>query len=269
MASDLTRGRGDDYLKIEQKAKEKFESLDLTNVIREIYFSSIKKASEDYKIEIENNRKYFLETSYTEEQAQERFNDYTEGIRIQNEEDDCFYRYIKNNFITENPDATTEGLQECIINAFSIYLKSDDLSYTNKLNYLEELPQQIYESNKIHRQFLFFKNFAEKHMSKSTNKNNANRTDIAYCIYYLCETKSLELNSIFPSDKAWKEIGENYNKNSKNIQQIYNLISHKRDERLKKSKRKNIKYVINNMLEGKEEALKLAKDELKLAQLNS
>ena len=166
MASNLTRGRGNEYRIKEQQAKEKFESLNLDNVVREIYFTSIKKASEDYIVEIVNNRRNFLKTSYTQEQAQDRFNDYTEGIRIQNEEDDCLYRYYKNNFITENPEAPIEDLQEFIINAFCVYLKFEELRFTNKLNYLEELPQQIYESNKIQRQFMFFKTFAENHMNK-------------------------------------------------------------------------------------------------------
>ena len=82
-------------------------------------------------------------------------------------------------------------------------------------------------------------------------------------------TKSLKLNNPFPSEKAWVEIGEKYNKNSKNIQQTYNLISSNKNERLKMTKIRNLEYVIEFMLISKENALKLAKDELNLAQLNS
>ncbi len=103
----------------------------------------------------------------------------------------------------------------------------------------------------------------------SSNNNRPNRTDIAYFIYYLKETKELKLENSFPSDKAWTEIGNLHKKNSKNIQQVYNSISNKVEERLNKSKINNIKYVIYNMLNDFPKAQKLAKDELKLAELNS
>ncbi|WNH10555.1 hypothetical protein [Thalassobellus suaedae] len=96
-----------------------------------------------------------------------------------------------------------------------------------------------------------------------------NRTDIAYFVHYLKETKELKLKSTFPSDKAWIEIGALYNKSSKNIQKAFIAINSNRVERLKKRKDNNIKYVIENMLKEHPEALKLAKDELKLAELNS
>ena len=96
-----------------------------------------------------------------------------------------------------------------------------------------------------------------------------NRTDIAYYIYYLNETKSLTIKNTFPSEKAWKEIGELYNKNAKNIQKIYNEISVSKELRYKKSRIKNIEFVINEMLSENEKAQNLAKDELKLAKLKS
>lgn len=170
MGSDILMGRqGDDYRKKEQQAKAKFENLDLNNLIRDIYMSAISKASEDYIPEIDKTRKHFLSTSYTEEQAQERFNHYTDGIRLKNEEDDCHYRYIKNNFLIENPDATLEDLQDFIVYSLCHYLRSNSLNHSNKLKYIDDLTQQIYESNKIHRQFMFFKKIAENQMNDNSN----------------------------------------------------------------------------------------------------
>ena len=170
MGSDILMGRqGDDYRKKEQQAKAKFENLDLNNLIRDIYMSAISKASEDYIPEIDKTRKHFLSTSYTEEQAQERFNHYTDEIRIKNEEDDCYYRYIKNNFLREHPDATLEDLQDVIVSSLCSYLRSKSINHFNKLEYIDDLPQQIYESNKIHRQFMFFKKIAENQMNDNSN----------------------------------------------------------------------------------------------------
>ena len=85
----------------------------------------------------------------------------------------------------------------------------------------------------------------------------------------MSETKSLKLENPFPSDKAWKEIGDMFQKNWKNIQQAYNTISLNREERLKPSKIKNIEFVIKELLPSQDKALKLAKDELNMAKLNS
>ncbi|MFY7666775.1 hypothetical protein [Flavobacterium sp.] len=104
---------------------------------------------------------------------------------------------------------------------------------------------------------------------KLTDSIRPNRTDLAYFIYYLSETKQSILKNTFPSDAAWKEFGELHNKNSKNIQQVYNEITKDRNLRLAKSKIGNINYVIDNMLSTYGKASDLAKDELKLAELNS
>ena len=95
-----------------------------------------------------------------------------------------------------------------------------------------------------------------------------NRTDLAYFIYYLEASKTKIIESVFPSDKAWKEIGDKFEKSPKNIQKMYNLLLTK-NERLKNRRDNNLLYVIENMLTEYPKALKLAKDELKLAQLNS
>jgi hypothetical protein len=79
----------------------------------------------------------------------------------------------------------------------------------------------------------------------------------------------LKTNNAFPSDNAWKEIGARYNKNAKNIQKVYNEINSNPEMRLGKTKIKIIQRVIDKMLQEHPEALKLAKDELKLAELKS
>lgn len=101
------------------------------------------------------------------------------------------------------------------------------------------------------------------------NNERPNRTDIAYELYYLKETYSLELTNPFPSDKAWNEVSELYQKNSKNIQIAYNKISNNREVRINAKGINNIEYVIQNRLINKPKALALAEDELKLAKLKS
>lgn len=107
-----------------------------------------------------------------------------------------------------------------------------------------------------------------KNIEKKANELRPNRTDLAYFIYYLSESKVTILKNTFPSVSAWLELGEMYKKNSKNIQQMYNQIYNDRGLRLSKSKINNINYVIENMLVDYEKAQNLAKDELKLAKLN-
>lgn len=104
---------------------------------------------------------------------------------------------------------------------------------------------------------------------KQANLNRPNRTDIAYFAHYTFKAKSLDIKNEFPSVKAWNEIGEIYNKSGKNVQQMYNLISNNSEERLKGSKKINIEYVIESMLNDHPKAKDLAKDELKLVEINS
>ena len=110
--------------------------------------------------------------------------------------------------------------------------------------------------------------FIEKKEIKNLNLR-PNRTDLAYFFYYLSQTNIKILKSVFPSDLAWNEIGLKFGKSSKNIQKAYNIINSNSKERLRKRKDNNIEYVIENMLKDYPKALKLAKDELKLAKLNT
>ena len=75
-----------------------------------------------------------------------------------------------------------------------------------------------------------------KNQQSLINNERPYRTDIAYCLHYLKETKSLKLNNPFPSEKAWKEVNKIYNRNSKNIQSVYNSITNNSTERLKETK---------------------------------
>lgn len=136
---------------------------------------------------------------------------------------------------------------------------------TNKQEYIKVLKKWFKEEKEFIEDIAPFLKIT-KATSSSTGPN---RTDIAYYCYYTSQTKTLDTENTFPSGKAWIEIGEKFNKNPKNIQQVYNSLSSNKDERLKKSKVKNIKYVINNMLNDKIAATKLAEDELKLSELHS
>lgn len=98
---------------------------------------------------------------------------------------------------------------------------------------------------------------------KKAKSNRPNRTDIAYLVYYLDQTKQLKTKNPFPSEKAWQEIGEEHGKNWKNIQIIYNEISPNVDHRLQESRKKNLTYVLDNLLEGFPKAKALLEDELK------
>jgi len=104
---------------------------------------------------------------------------------------------------------------------------------------------------------------------KPVSGQRPNRTDIAYYVFYSNEAKALKTEHPFPSDKAWTEIGEQFSKNSKNIQIMYNSIVSNSKERLKKRKINNLEYTINNMQKGNIKALELAKTELKQAKLKS
>lgn len=106
-------------------------------------------------------------------------------------------------------------------------------------------------------------------VKKPTHNQKYTRTHIAYCIHYLAQTKSLKLKNVFPSDKAWTEIGLQYNKSAKNIQKMYNEINSSIDVRTSKTRIKIIEYVIKEMLVDFPKAQNLADDELKIALLKS
>lgn len=109
-----------------------------------------------------------------------------------------------------------------------------------------------------------------KNETISNNDTSArpNRTDIAYYLHYMQTSGNLILKSSFPSGAAYEEIGKKFQKNGKNIQQVYNSISSNSKERLAAVKIKNISYVINEMLADFPKAKELAENELKLAELN-
>lgn len=141
-------------------------------------------------------------------------------------------------------------------------------------NYID-IQKTFFENKRRYYKDKIFINKEERESKKiaptniTSNNSRPNRTDIAYYCYYTSQTNTLKIENVFPSNKAWEEIGGKFNKNHKNIQQAYNIISNNKTERLKKSKATNIKYVISNMFNDNKKAQKLAKDELKLLELNS
>ncbi|WP_143155211.1 hypothetical protein [Wenyingzhuangia marina] len=146
----------------ENKSKIEFEKLDLTNTIKEIYESAIQKAFDDYIIEIDTKRKQFLANTYTEEQAQEKFNYFTDQIRIDFENDETIYNIIIKELQNTTPEATIEEKQYVIIYTLCNYIDNEIYSFSEKLRYIENLHEEIYQSSKTHRQFLFFKELANK-----------------------------------------------------------------------------------------------------------
>lgn len=140
----------------------------------------------------------------------------------------------------------------------------EDYNFTDtQIKYFEK--ELEYHKNKV------------KYSSKTCNTNNKttsnttrpNRTDIAYYAYYSNEAKELNLTHPFPSDKAWQELGKQYNKTWKNIQQAYNKICNNKSERLKTNKKSTVTYVINNMLSNNSKAKIMAENELKTLLQNS
>jgi len=109
------------------------------------------------------------------------------------------------------------------------------------------------------------------YLKKQSSQNQAsyNRTDLAYYIYYLYNSGYNILENRFPSDAAWKELGEKHGKNWKNIQSKYNEICNSKEERLKKDRKRNIEKVISCLLKDYPNAESLAKDELRMVELNS
>tara|TARA_R110001599_G_scaffold319030_1_gene528761 strand:- start:525 stop:1877 length:1353 start_codon:yes stop_codon:yes gene_type:complete len=146
-------------------------------------------------------------------------------------------------------------------------LEMGSLDNTDSKEYLKILKKWFKEEK-------YFISSIKPYLPKtSTNKKiiypESTRTHIAYCIHYLKETKLLITDNSFPSDKAWKELGERYNKSFKNIQLKYNEINSNSDVRISKTKIKVIRFVIDEMLTDYPKALKLAEKEFKLAELMS
>jgi hypothetical protein len=148
------------------------------------------------------------------------------------------------------------------------YLERDyliNIDNTFLKNHFEKIYQNIEKSIDFEK----IKFLKENSIKKTANQQRPNRTDIAYFSYYTSISKELKLNNNFPSDKAWQEIGELFGKNWKNVQEIYLKIFNIKSERLKKSKGKNLSYVIEEMLNEYPKAKKEAQSELKTLKLNS
>lgn len=144
-------------------------------------------------------------------------------------------------------------------------LELSKMPNTNKQEYIKVLKKWFKQEKKFINEITPLL----KHRPKPLANQRPNRTDIAYYCYYCKETKTLKTNNPFPSDKAWKEIGKEFSKTWKNIQQAYNLICNDENERLKKSKKGNLEYIIKEMLHDNEKAKKLAEKELNTLILNS
>lgn len=165
---------------------------------------------------------------------------YLKGI---NETIDVLGEEQVNNELFEKEDQNFVGLQ--------IKFLQNKRNYLNEKIALAEKEGKVLNVDKIMR----------------NSQLRPNRTDLAYFIYYLEHTKTKIIKNVFPSDRAWKEIGEKFDKSPKNIQKVYNLIIIEK-ERLRKRKDDNLSYVIENMLMDYPKALELAQYELKLALLN-
>jgi len=137
-------------------------------------------------------------------------------------------------------------------------------SYINKLNDWFEGEQKFIEQLKK-----WLPKETQTKKTSTSHLSRPNRTDLAYFVYYTDLSKELQTENPFPSDKAWKEIGERFEKNAKNIQTTYNQIVNNQEERLKKSRKKTIEYLVENMLNDYPDAKKNAEIELKQAILNS
>ena len=130
---------------------------------------------------------------------------------------------------------------------------------TNKQEYVKMLKKWFKEEKKFIKEITPLLKDKKPPMNRGQRPN---RTDIAYFCYYTSESKELVTDNLFPSKKAWTEIGERFGKDATNIQKAYNIIYKSSDERIKESKNNNIEYVIENMLKQFPKALALAKKEL-------
>ena len=181
-----------------------------------------------------------------------------------------FSDIIKRNILKGDYSDAIKIQEFCLLVTDEIrkYLERDyliDINNTFLKNHFDTIHQSIDKSIDFER-IKFLKENSTKQVS---NNLRPNRTDIAYFSYYSSISKELKLNNDFPSDKAWQELEEKFKKNWKNIQTAYNIIANNESERLKKSKEKNLIYVIEEMLNEYPKAKKEAQSELNTLKLNS
>ncbi len=257
-----------------EKDENEFKNLDLKKTIKEIYKTSLQKADDNYLKEIALNRVNFLETTYTEEQAQEKFSNYAAQIRVDFENDDCVYRIIRKEvhkaFQGESYEIQVETIEDMICLHINEYINN----YSQKLSFIHMLPQQIYISNKTHRQFLFFKELANNQTQKEEKpKDTKKPTIVNYALYYIYLQKSGDAEHFenHPKGKlkAIEELIENGEiKTTTNyFQKIYNELHHHDTNRIARNQVSNIEYTANNMLTDYPKAQKIALTELKIAQV--
>ena len=145
----------------QKQNEEEFKSLDLDSTIFDIYNKSLQKAKDDYLNEVRKELSNIRKTSLTDDQTQARINNYVGSIQNIFLDDYCIYRLKRNEVESETNNfkiGTEIEQKEKIIDKISDHIVNDILSFENKLYFIKQLPQQIYHSNKIHKQFLLFKN---------------------------------------------------------------------------------------------------------------
>lgn len=173
--------------------------------------------------------------------------------------------FMKSDTLT-NLKITNNTLNELELEHTNIQLfEEEDLNFIKAQKSFFEGKKDYFQTN-----FLIEKEEKElqKSLPKDPNESRPTSTDLAFYVYYLSETKYEVSSEVFPSEKAWKEIGEKYSKSWKNIQLKFNSIS-KKEERISKNNGRIISYIIQNLLPEFPLAQKLAEDELTLSKLSN
>lgn len=247
-------------LKKNKNLNSKFELLDNYNFLFRIYFANVIKLVE-YSINYEFQPHEVLMFNIKKKELKENVKSLHE-----------FSSTIKRNILKGEYNEAIKIQEYCLLVTLEIKKYLEKICTINiEKTFLKKHFQIIINEieNSIDFDKIKFLKENEKPKIEQSNSLRPNRTDIAFFVFFTTQNKELILNNNFPSDKAWIEIGNMFDKNSKNIQQAYNLIVLNEAERLKKSKIKNIEQVFDKMLDEYPKAKKDAKITLNKAYLNS
>lgn len=154
--------------------------------------------------------------------------------------------------LQDERDIGDDSLEKLLEKWFLFYSKEFELKVIS--NKIEELRISLNRTNKKDS-----KNTSTS--VESLNDQCYTALEIAYYAYYMSETDISFLNLPFPSERAYKKLSMDFNKDWKNIQKSYLSICINRNLRLKKGRDKKIEK-IKGLLTPK--ALSLAEQEIML-----
>lgn len=156
----------------EEKAKREFQKINLEEEIGDIYFQSLIKANEVSIVELVNQREYFRRVTFSADEAKYRFFAYMREIQFQYEHGISVYKNLKNDILKDNISEGNSEFHEKVISSIIFWVKNN-LSYSAKIDFINNLSDDIFQVEKISDQFLYLQSLSKNDVIVADIENSS------------------------------------------------------------------------------------------------